>query len=203
MTISKTLTIFFLTVLCSINAYSLNNDTTNYCDKVLIITEQDYKFKLAKPTTLKLVDTFKKTKRSLTILTNKRAIKFENEYEGNEAITSYKVFGQIKIKKWVFVEELGLNSVTYYLINTQTSKIDTLVGEPKIFGNEIVCIEGSYTDSPRFLEVYSISNNTIKIKFKMSLTHCKDLVTAEEPFLYDSKIYLTNLKNKAWTIAYK
>ena len=200
----KSILIILLFLLSFSNkSFSFYNDSLSFCDKALKIDIKIFKNNNREKLKLHKIVNYKKTNRTLRIATKNKIIKFKNEYDGIEPIIIYEFYGKLESKKWIFVKETKLNSEKYYLINTLTSKIDILIGEPRIFENEIVCLEGSYTDSPRILEVYSIVKSNLTKIFKMSLSNCKDLITAESPYLLNNKIYLTDLESKAWTIEYK
>ena len=69
-------------------------------------------------------------------------------------------------RDWVLISCAGYNEEEYYLINEESGVLDTLVGKPKIYGDKILCIEGSHTDWDGGLEIWEIDR-------KFTLCLCK------------------------------
>ena len=77
--------------------------------------------------------------------------------------------------------------------------IDTLVGYPEIYGNTIICLEGSNTDGYNYIEIWDIIDNKIKLNSKFSLNECD--IFPEFVFLSDiNEIMIIDSKNNFWKI---
>ena len=89
-------------------------------------------------------------------------------------IFSYNVLGKNKKRNWYSIIAQDPMQNYYYLYNKNNKKIDTLIGEPKIFDNKILSIEEQYTDYQEIIQVWDIlKNGLIKKKLEFSLKNCK------------------------------
>lgn len=72
-------------------------------------------------------------------------------------------------RDWVLISCTGYNEEEYYLINEKSGALDTLVGKPKIFGDKILCVEGSRTDWDGKLEIWKIDRKSASCLCKLRL----------------------------------
>lgn len=90
-------------------------------------------------------------------------------------IFHYSVLGINKKRNWFSIIAQDPLQNYYYLYNNTNNKLDTLIGEPKIFGNKILSIEEQYTDYQEIIQVWDIlKNRNIKKKLEFSLKNCKE-----------------------------
>jgi hypothetical protein len=172
---------------------------TFICDKVVGIDTVEYKTNFIKSDLLHATKHFDKMDGKLTIKTKTRAYTFIDNFEHGDYNPLYKVAGEEIKKNWIWIEEQSLHTVRYFLINTETSRIDTLIGLPKIFGDKIVCLEEPYTDSPQTVEIYKIKNDKIIQLRKFKLNPCDKLCCVRTIYLNGKTIFIAANDYKQWT----
>ena len=130
--------------------------------------------------------------------TNKIVVKCKNQtyvFENNfsdEDFVEYHHRGYYKV--WQLIQKMGYNDESYYLINVQTDEVDTLIGDPKIYDNMMVCLEGSHTDTKNRIDVWKLSNYQNEIIFSMNLTDI-DVFYVDDFYLFDNCLYIYFNKN--------
>jgi hypothetical protein len=90
----------------------------------------------------------------------------------NNGFMVYEYSGFDKKTNRVLIVGLTYNMSYYYLVNTQTLKVDTLIGNPFWVGGKLVCLEGSYTDGSDFIEIWTVSKNEFVLTTKISFKRC-------------------------------
>ncbi|GEM_PF-2147464 len=109
-------------------------------------------------------------------------------------------------RDWVLISCTGYNEEKYYLINEKSGALDTLVGKPKIYGDKILCVEGSHTDWEGKLEIWEIDRKSTsclcELKLKEYGVFCVDDIYLANETLYVKynsfkylKICLRHLRN--------
>jgi hypothetical protein len=106
----------------------------------------------------------------------------------------YSVVGQNERNKWVLIKGENELQDYYYIVNQKENKIDTLVGNPMIFGNKLLCQEGSYTDGTDFIELWDSTNGKLKLIKKFSLRSYG--IFADEIYLKGNTIFVRFKTNK-------
>lgn len=90
---------------------------------------------------------------------------------------------------WILVQQQDYNDEEYYLINKLTNTIDTLVGNPEIYGNKILCLEADKTDGTKYVEVWEIGRRKINIILKVDLKRIR-FFSANDIFLRHNTIFI-------------
>ena len=109
-------------------------------------------------------------------------------------------------RDWVLISCTGYNEEEYYLINEKSGALDTLVGKPKIFGDKILCVEGSHTDWDGGLEIWKIGRKftscLCELKLKEYGVFCVNDIYLANDILYVKynsfkylKVCLRHLRN--------
>ena len=111
--------------------------------------------------------------------------------------TEYFIKGEDKRKNWFLVEEQGDNIDTYYIINKKYNKIDTLVGNPMIFGDRLICLEGNYTGGTDYIQIYDIRNDTLALVKEFSL---RQFLLTEEIYIKMDFLYVKDVNNKYYKV---
>ena len=130
--------------------------------------------------------------------TNKIEVKCKNQtyvFANNlsdEDFIEYDHLGYYK--DWHLIQKMGYNDEVYYLISVQTDEVDTLIGYPKIYGNKMVCLEGSHTDSKNRIDVWTLSNVQNEKIFSMNLIDI-DVFYVDDFYLSDDYLYIYYKKN--------
>ncbi len=166
----------------------------NICTDLMLINESEFQNNRQEFLLIDSLFNIEKKEGKIEIPFGETIMEFVDEDE----LSIHTVKGQFKSKHWILILEQDPNQDYYYLINTKNSKIDKLVGEPHIFGDRIVCEEGSYTDCPHFMEIWKIEGTNVKMETKFRLNDC-DLFTIEEFYLNDDFLYL-NQGNKFYKL---
>jgi len=188
-------------IILTTQSFSQTFDTKDICDKVVKIDTVEFKSNFIKSDLLEPTKRFDKSNGKLTIQTTKTVYTFTDKYEHGDFVTTYKAVGEEVNRNWVWVEELGLHSARYFIVNIRTSHIDTLIGPSKMFGDKIVSLEDGYTDSPQFVEIYKIKDDRIIPLRKFRLNPCNKLCCVRTIYLKGKTIFLAdnwNKKYRAW-----
>ncbi|MFN8313581.1 MAG: hypothetical protein U0289_12275 [Cyclobacteriaceae bacterium] len=177
------------------------------CNKLVEIDTTAYKTSQIKSDPILNTNRFVKINGKLTITTKDSVYTFVDiklrvgpsipQYEEDYA-SLFRVIGDDVKRNWVWIEEQQLNTAKYYLINTKTSCIDTLIGSPRIFNHRIVCLEPEYTDSPTRVEIYKIRNNKILLERNFSLNPCDKICCVRILYLKGKTLYLGANDYKDW-----
>jgi hypothetical protein len=108
----------------------------------------------------------------------------------DKEILEYKVLGENKNRNWFSIIAQDPMQNYYYLYNNKNNKLDTLIGEPKIFNNNILSIEEEYTDYPEIIQIWNIQNNgDIKKNKEFSIKYCRNW-SISNSYINDNKVYL-------------
>lgn len=196
------LSIFVWIVFCSMSflqSYSQTIDLNNICNQIKEIDTNEFKVNFVKKEKLFRTTRYKKNNGKLIIKTLDTLIIFKDYYDNGDAIDTYSAVFEDTIKKWVWVEEKGLHTVTYFLINTKTSNIDTLIGPPQKYEDKIICLEDVYTDGTQFVQIYQIELDKLNLLRKFSLRKC-GLSTIERVYLNNKTLYIANSWGKRWKV---
>ena len=73
----------------------------------------------------------------------------------------------------------------------ESSKVDTLVGFPQIFKNEILSIESSYTDGYSMIEIWKMNKDQMIKAKSFSVKKCM-IYGIQEAYLKEEYLYLRN-----------
>lgn len=106
----------------------------------------------------------------------------------------YNVIGQNEKYKWILIKREDALQDYYYIVNQNQNKIDTLVGNPMIFGDKLLCQEGSYTDGTDFIELWDTTDGKLKLTKKFSLRTFG--IFADEIYLKGNMIFVRFKTNK-------
>ena len=79
----------------------------------------------------------------------------------NSEAFSHSVLGKNKKRNWFSIVGSDPMQNYYYLYNKNNNKLNTLIGEPKIFGNKILSIEEQYTYYKEIIKVWDIIKNDV------------------------------------------
>lgn len=200
---TKRLLDLVLIALTITKSFSQTVDTKSICDKVVEIDTTEYKSNFIKSDLLKSTNRFVKTDGKLTIRTKDSVYTFTDNNEHGDYDPLFKIAGEDVNRNWIWIEEQDLHTVKYFLINVKTSRIDTLIGPPKIFGNKIICLEEEYTDGPRNVEIYRIKNDKIVLIKNFRLSPCDKLCCVRTIYLKGKTIFLADnwsKKYRAWKV---
>jgi len=108
----------------------------------------------------------------------------------DKEILEYKVLGENKNRNWFSIIAQDPMQNYYYLYNNKNNKLDTLIGEPKIFNNKILSIEEQYTDYPEIIQVWHIQRNgNIKKNKEFSIKYCRNW-SISNGYIKDKKVFL-------------
>lgn len=110
----------------------------------------------------------------------------------------YYYAGRDKKKKWLLIKKQDYNQDYYYLFNTSIKSIDTLVGYPSIYGNKILCLEGSYTDGFNYIEVWEIKGNKLIRRLKLSLSRACGIYPSQVALSDKMEIMIKDNNDKYW-----
>lgn len=139
------------------------------------------------------LSTLKKENGIIKVPTVNTTIEFRDN-TSDENLMEYSVVGQNSMNKWILILGQDYNQDYYYLVNQEISKIDTLVGNPMIFGNKLLCQEGSYTDGTGFIEIWNSKNGKLELEKKFSLKSYN--IFANEIYLKDNTVFVKYESNK-------
>ena len=107
----------------------------------------------------------------------------------NSEVFSYTILGENKNRNWFSIIAQDPMQNYYYLYNNKNNKLDTLIGEPKIFNNKILSIEAEYTDYPEIIQIWSIQNNgDIKKNKEFSIKYCRNW-SISNGYIKDNKVF--------------
>lgn len=108
----------------------------------------------------------------------------------NSEVFSYAILGENKNRNWFSIIAQDPMQNYYYLYNNKNNKLDTLIGEPKIFNNKILSIEAEYTDYPEIIQIWNIQNNgDIKKNKEFSIKYCRNW-SISKAYINDDKVFL-------------
>lgn len=131
-----------------------------------------------------------KNNETLTIKTKDSLIVFKDNLS-DEYYFEYRYLGEFPEHNWTIILGQDYNQSYYYLINMESSKIDSLVGFPQIFKNEILAVEGLYTDGSALIEIWEIEKNQIIKTKSFSVKKCM-VYGIQEAYLNEEYLYIRN-----------
>lgn len=111
-----------------------------------------------------------KVKGKIVIKTPVKTIVFRDD-EADSTFVEYNYEGTLKGMPLLVIHKIEYNTEEYYLINKQTSKIDTLFDKPIFFSNSknFICLEGAATDTKQRIQIGSITNDALVKKRLINL----------------------------------
>lgn len=179
--------IFLIFVFFILSCTSNKNETTFNCENLKLTDSINfYKNKFEFETFDSICD-LKKINGEI-IIPNTNII-FKDSLDSE--IFHYSVLGKNKKRNWFSIIAQDPLQNFYYLYNNNNNKLDTLIGEPKIFGNKILCIEDAYTDYPEIIQVWEIQKNgNIKKGKEFSIKHCIHNLSINHGYIKDYKLFL-------------
>jgi len=151
-----------------------------YIDSVEFISNRQYSKQFDSTTNIAKVNSIIKIPLKDTVLV------FRDDTT-NELFFEYTVVGTTK--SWLLMSGRDYNQDYFYLINMITGKTDTLIGYPLIFHNILLCIEGDYADSTKFIELWKIEDDKVQLIRKFSLRYC-NIYMIGEIYLKDKFLYM-------------
>ena len=170
----------------------------NVCNEVVEIDTTEFKSNFIAGDPIPPTKRYPKVNGTLTIQTGNSAYTFTDNDDHGDYDPRYIVVGEDTNKNWIWVLEQGLHTGRYLLINTKTSRIDTLVGTVRIQGDIIVSLQDDNTDSPRIVEIYKIKGDRIIPINKFSLQPCERLCCVRTIYLKGNIIYIAANDFKEW-----
>jgi hypothetical protein len=197
---TKRLLDLILIATTTIASFGQTFDSKKICDRIVEIDTTEFKSNFVKSDMALSTNSLFKTDGKLTIKTKDSAYTFIDN-NGGDYGPLYKIVSEDVDKNWIWIEEQDLHTARHFLINTKTSRIDTLIGPASIFGDKIVSLEDGYTDSPRIVEIYKIKNDKIVLLRKFPLKPC--LCCIRTIYLKGKTIFLADnwdKKYRAWKI---
>ena len=75
------------------------------------------------------------------------------------------------------------------MINPNTDSLFTLIGEPQIYDDKILCLESDYADSPLRIELWKLKEGSLRLLFCTSLRSL-GLYGIEDCFSSNNLIFL-------------
>lgn len=120
----------------------------------------------------------------------------------NSEAFSHSILGKNKKRNWFSIVGSDPMQNYYYLYNKNNNKLDTLIGEPKIFDNKILSFEEQYTDYQEIIQVWDIlKNGNIKKKLEFSVKSCKEWRIIDG-YIKNDKIFIKcgDFEKKYYTI---
>ena len=111
---------------------------------------------------------------------------YNDSYEDGDVLV-YKAMGKLN-DMYVLKQEDELRE-NCYLLRDEPSLDVKLCGEPVMYNNYILAIEGSHTDYALDVEVWKVKSNKVNLIKKISLTPCKIFVV-DSAFISNGYIYL-------------
>lgn len=139
------------------------------------------------------LSTLKKTNGIIKVITAKSAFEFRDNTNTENPI-EYSIEGQNEKNKLILIKGQDVQQDYYYMINQELNKLDTLVGNPMIFGDKLLCQEGSYTDGKEFIEVWNFKNGKLELIKKFSLRSYG--IFTDEIYFRENTIFVIYNSNK-------
>jgi hypothetical protein len=156
--------------------------------KLMLIDSSEFFSNKVSPKEINLPTNIAKNNYLIKVPFGDSSIEFKDDTT-NENLIEYSVLGENKEDHWILIKGQDYHQDYFYIINQQFKTIDTLVGKPRIFNNKLLCQEGSYTDSPGYLEIWNIKNSKLQLLKKFSLRDF-GVYSVDDSFLYNDTLYL-------------
>jgi hypothetical protein len=144
--------------------------------------------------------TIKKIKNAISIQTKdsifafKDTVYFHKDYYSQTVVTDsliYMVRGEDTTRNWVLIQGTGNDRSVFHLINTDSNKMYTLIGYPKIFGDFLLCNEIEYENGDgEEIELWEINGCDISLG-KTFNPHRSGIYHIYEVYLSGDKIFLS------------
>lgn len=161
------------------------------CNKIIRIDSNEWKKKFINGRKLAKTNKYKKEKTKLSILTKDSVFTFKDKYDKFGYLKSkYFAIQEDISKNWVLVEEWHDVYSEFYLINLNTSRIDTLFSVPKIYGKKVICLEPEKTDGANRIQVWNINQNNITLYKVISLKNNCEIYGLWSAFLNNGMLYV-------------
>lgn len=177
--------ILYFILFSLISSNSLNSID---CNSIVKIDNSSYNLNKVKHEDFRNKSNLKKISTQIKI--NNTSIVF-NDNLSEENFIEYSIIGEDKKGKWILILGQDYNQSYYYLINKEKGNKYKLIGEPKIYNNKIVCIEGAYTDSSAIIEIWNFKSNNISLQKSFSLKKCM-IFNIQDSYLKGNQLYIKN-----------
>lgn len=177
--------VFLIFVFLIISCSSNKEKTTFNCDNLILSDSLSFYKNKIEFENFDSICVIKKIKGKIVI---PNTIVFKDS--SNSDVFSYRVLGENKNRNWFSIVGSDPIQNYYYLYDNKNDKLDTLIGEPKIFYNKILSIESPYTDYPEIIQIWNIQNNgEIKKDKQFSIKFCRNW-SISNGYIEDNKVFL-------------
>jgi uncharacterized protein YlaI len=174
------------------------NSKLKFCDGIIKIDAKEFNAKRIKAKTLLKINTYKKAKNRVLVTTNDTTLVFKDVFDKDgERLYSNSIVAFDTLRNWKLVEYADLITSKFYLVNLKTSKIDTLCGIPKIFGNKMVCFESQYTDGGDIFQIWTIENDKVILN-KTYMVHWCEIYGLDKYYLNNNFLYFGDYYNEKY-----
>jgi len=136
--------------------------------------------------TIERVFPFEKRKGKIKIKSQHRTFIFRDVIS-NKYYHEFFPWGQFQ--QWLVVYGQDYHEQRFYMINLNTDSLTTLIGEPRIYDDKILCIESDYADSPLRIELWKMNADSLFLQFSESLRSL-GLYGMEDWFISDNHVFL-------------
>ena len=103
----------------------------------------------------------------------------------------HEFFSWGQFKQWLIVYGQDYHQQRFYMISLNTDSLTSLIGEPRIYGDKILCVEGDYADSPLLIELWQMNSDGLNMLFCKSLRSL-GLHGIQDWFYSNGHIFLKN-----------
>lgn len=139
----------------------------------------------------------RKTSHTLKFNFAGKPITFKDDLSDRNYV-EYFFAGNDRKRNWLLIKKQDYNQEYFYLFQSTSKNIDTLVGQPFIYGNKIICLEGSYTDSPRYIEVWDIKKDKLVRIANFSLSRECAIYPTRITLSDKMEIMFVDIDNRYW-----
>lgn len=157
-------------------------------DHFIEIKKKNFQFRNEKFINLDTAQTFQKTENKISLSFHNINLVFKDDLN-EENYQEYNYIGKFKSSELYLISQTDNHKTIYYLINSITSKIDTLVGFPVIYNDKLYSIEDRYTDSQNIIQCYNFKNGTVKLLDEFSLISQNKRINTEKYYFKNNYLY--------------
>lgn len=136
--------------------------------------------------TIERVFPYEKIKGKLKIKSQHKTFVFRDDIS-DQYYHEFFPWGQFR--QWLIVYGQDYHHQRFYMINLNTDSLFTLIGEPRIYDDKILCIEGDYADSPLRIELWKMTLDNLNLLFCTSLRSL-GIHGIDDIYLYNNHIFL-------------